>query len=46
MTNSAMVRMLMRYLAIAVKLHVDAGKAGVSDDQSERWFKQFNPRFD
>ncbi len=36
----------MRYLAIAVKLHVDAGKAGVSDDQSERWFKQFNPRFD
>ncbi len=36
----------MRYLAIAVRMHVDAGKAGVTDEQSERWFKQFNPRFD
>jgi phage terminase large subunit len=35
-----------RYLAIAVKIHVDAGKAGVSDEQAEKWFKQFNPRFD
>ncbi len=35
----------MRYLAIAVKMHVDAGKSGVSDDQSEKWFKQFNPVF-
>ncbi len=35
-----------RYLAIAVRMHVDAGKAGVNDDQSEKWFKQFNPRFD
>lgn len=35
-----------RYLAIAVKKYVDGGKAGVSDDQSERWFKQFNPRFE
>lgn len=36
----------MRYLAIAVKLHVDAGKAGVSDAQAEKWFRQFNPRFE
>lgn len=35
-----------RYLAIAVKRHIDAGKAGVDDDQSEKWFRQFNPRFD
>lgn len=35
-----------RYMAIAVKRHVDAGKAGVTDEQSEKWFKQFNPRFD
>ena len=35
-----------RYLAIAVKMHIDAGKAGVSDAQSERWFQQFNPRFE
>jgi membrane carboxypeptidase/penicillin-binding protein len=35
----------MRYLAIAVKRHVDAGKAGVTDDQSEKWFKQYNPLF-
>lgn len=35
-----------RYLAIAVKRHIDAGKAGVSDDQAERWFQQFNPRFE
>ncbi len=36
----------MRYLAIAVKMHVDAGKAGIDDAQSEKWFKQFNPRFE
>ena len=36
----------MRYLAIAVKLHSDASKSGISDAQSERWFKQFNPRFE
>lgn len=36
----------MRYLAIAVKLHVDAGKSGIDDKQSEKWFKQFNPRFE
>lgn len=35
-----------RYLAIAVRMHVDAGKAGIDDDQSEKWFKQFHPRFD
>lgn len=35
----------MRYLAIAVKRHVDNAKAGVSDEQSEKWFKQFNPVF-
>ncbi len=35
-----------RYMAIAIKRHVDAGKAGVDDAQSEKWFKQFNPRFD
>ena len=36
----------MRYLAIAVKLHVDAAKSGIDDKQAEKWFKQFNPRFD
>jgi len=35
-----------RYMAIAVKIHVDAGKAGVTDDQADKWYKQFNPRFD
>jgi phage terminase large subunit len=35
-----------RYLAIAVKKYVDAGKAGVSDEQADKWFKQFNPKFD
>ena len=35
-----------RYLAIAMKIHVDGGKAGIDDEQSERWYKQFNPRFE
>lgn len=35
----------MRYLAIAVRTHVDAGKAGVSPEQAEKWFNEFNPRF-
>jgi hypothetical protein len=35
-----------RYLALAVKLHVDGGKAGVTDEQSERWYNQYVPRFD
>lgn len=35
-----------RYMAIAVRRHLDAGKGGVDDTQSEKWFKQFNPRFD
>lgn len=35
-----------RYLAIAVKRHVDAGKAGVSDEQADRWYRQFNPTFE
>lgn len=35
-----------RYLAIAIKRHVDAAKSGVSDAQSEKWFKEFNPRFE
>ena len=35
-----------RYMAIAVKMHVDAGKAGVDDAQGEKWYNQYNPRFD
>lgn len=35
-----------RYMAIAIKRHVDAGKAGVSDEQADRWFKQANPVFE
>lgn len=35
-----------RYMAIAIKRHVDGNKGGIDDDQSDRWFKQFNPRFD
>ncbi len=34
-----------RYMAIAVKRHVDVGKMGVTDEQSEKWFKQYNPIF-
>lgn len=34
-----------RYLAIAVKMHVDAGKAGVSDAQADIWYNKYNPRF-
>jgi len=36
----------MRYLAIAVKLHVDASKSGIGDAESERLFKKNIPRFD
>lgn len=36
----------MRYLAIAVKLHVDQSKSGVDDKQADEWFRKFNPRFD
>lgn len=36
----------MRYLAIAIKRHVDIASSSVNDDQSERWFRQFNPRFE
>lgn len=36
----------LRYLAIAVKRHVDTGKSGVSDDQADRWYRQFNPVFE
>lgn len=36
----------MRYLAIAVKLNVDSIKSGVDDRQADKWYKQFNPRFD
>ncbi len=36
----------MRYLAIATKLHVDSAKSGVGDMQSDRWYKEANPRFD
>lgn len=34
-----------RYMSIAVKRHVDAGKAGVSDEQAEKWYSQYNPVF-
>ena len=36
----------LRYLSIATKVHIDSAKSGVTDEQSEKWFKQFNPRFD
>lgn len=36
----------MRYLAIAVRMHGAATLGGISDAQSEKWYKQFNPRFD
>lgn len=35
-----------RYLAIAIKMHVDAGKAGVTDAQAEMWYNKYNPVFD
>jgi len=34
-----------RYLAIAVRIHVDNRSAGVDDKQSDRWFKEANPLF-
>ena len=37
---------MIRYLAIAVKLHAEAAKGGISDALSEKWFKDANPRFD
>jgi hypothetical protein len=36
----------MRYLAISVRISVDGAKMDVDDEQSEAWFRQFNPRFD
>ena len=36
----------LRYMALAVRLHVDAGKAGVDDAQAERWYNKYNPQFD
>lgn len=35
-----------RYMAIAIKMHVDAAKSGVTDAQAERWYNEYNPRFD
>lgn len=35
-----------RYMAIAIKRHVDAAKEGVDDRQADRWYNQFHPRFD
>ena len=35
-----------RYLAIAIKTHTDAGKAGVSNEQAEQWYNKFYPQFD
>lgn len=34
-----------RYLALAVKIHVDAGKSGISDDEAERMYQKYNPLF-
>lgn len=34
-----------RYLSLAVKLHVDAGKAGVDDKQADRWYAEAHPNF-
>ncbi len=36
----------MRYLSLAVRLHVDAGKAGVDDAQADRWYNKYNPVFE
>ena len=35
-----------RYMAIAVKMHVDGGKSGVSDAQADMWYNKFHPRFE
>ena len=35
-----------RYLALATKIHVDGSKSGVTDEQSDKWFNQYVPRFD
>jgi hypothetical protein len=35
-----------RYMAIAIKRHVDAGKSGVGDSQADEWYEKHNPRFE
>jgi len=35
----------MRYLAIAVKLHVDQSRSGIDDKQADQWYNKYNPRF-
>lgn len=35
-----------RYLSLATKIHVDGSKGGITDEQSEKWFNQYMPRFD
>jgi len=35
-----------RYLSLAVRLHEDGAKSGIDDAQSEKWFREFNPRFE
>lgn len=35
-----------RYLAIAMKRNVDSERDTIGDVQSEKWFKEHNPRFD
>lgn len=34
-----------RYMAIAIKAHVDSLKSGIGDDEAERMYKKYNPLF-
>lgn len=36
----------MRYLALAVKMHVDSGKAGITEREAEALYNKYHPRFD
>lgn len=35
-----------RYMAIAVRMHIDGRDIGIDQEQSDRWFKECNPIFE
>lgn len=35
----------LRYLALAVKIHIESGKYSVDDKQADKWFELYNPTF-
>ncbi len=35
-----------RYMAISIKMHVDSQKSGIGDNEADRMWQKYNPRFD